>query len=180
MILLDSIFATPLMELNEALRRRFSFKDDRVVASNLTGHGGATGGRLENRILMTMVNLAPQPGAHQTRDPALPLTLDLTVMFVADFSGPLYIEALKILGAVIEFFHLKPAFTLQNTPDLDPTFERLTFELLSLSLDEIGTVFRAHGAPYQPAAFYRLIATPDPSARFEYPSAGPERIVREP
>ena len=85
-----------------------------------------------------------------------PVHLNLLVMFAANFSGAVYVEALKLIECVIAFFQARPVFTHVNTPALDPGIDQLSFEIENLSLSDLSNLWGVIGGRYLPSVLYRL------------------------
>ena len=77
-------------------------------------------------------------------------------MYVANFTGVKYPEALKLLSFTAAFFQGRPMFDQQNTPGLEPGIDRLTVELENLSIADLGNLWGILGGRYLPSLVYRM------------------------
>ena len=91
-------------------------------------------------------------GQTVTRQPSL--RLNLTIIVAAHFQK--YDEGLKYLGLVLTFFQSHPTFTREQSPSLDPRFERLSIELQSLSFEQLNQVWAVIGGKQLPSTIYRV------------------------
>ena len=57
---------------------------------------------------------------------------------------------------VVEFFQAQPVFTLQNTPGMDPTLERVIVDLWPTTISESSRIWSMFGGSYVPSVIYRL------------------------
>jgi hypothetical protein len=82
------------------------------------------------------------------------LKLNLHVLFAANFKQ--YDVGLRYLSQVLTFFQANPSFTQSDHPSLDARIARLTAELLSLTYEQLNSVWTYIGAKQLPSAIYRL------------------------
>jgi hypothetical protein len=80
--------------------------------------------------------------------------LNLYVLIVANFST--YETGLKYLSGAIRFFQSKNVFNQQNTAALDPSLEKLTVELMTLSFEQQNHLWGSLGGKYLPSVIYRV------------------------
>lgn len=89
-------------------------------------------------------------------DPQL-LTIDLLIAF--EFQT--YATSLAQLSKTIELFRRKPLFSsgTQGAPDATPfpaTLEKLAFEMVKLSFEELNHLWSVLGSAYLPSVLYRV------------------------
>jgi len=77
------------------------------------------------------------------------------VLVTASFSGN-YGEALKVLSNVVAFFQSKPSFNPQNSAGFPASMEKLSLELVNLSIHEVNNVWSILGAKYMPSIVYKM------------------------
>ena len=77
-------------------------------------------------------------------------------MFSAYFPNFNYVEALRYISLVIEFFQNNNIFEDANTPGLPENGNKIYSELLNISLDEINKLWGNIGANYVPSVSYKL------------------------
>ncbi|MEL6639444.1 MAG: DUF4255 domain-containing protein [Bacteroidota bacterium] len=102
-------------------------------------------------------------GRAEIRNPEL--KLNLYVLVSANFTredGDTtedYIEGLKQLSQVIEFFQGKNVFTNENSPylaSLDPSIQKLIVEFYSHSFEQMYNFWSVLGGNYLPSVLYRV------------------------
>lgn len=172
--MIDAALVSVTGELNEFLRAKFKLKDDRVVISSIVGQDGNPIVKEENRIIVTLINIEEEKIATPSypSQSAKPVYINLYALFSASFSPGLGVEALKFISAVAAFFQSKPFFQPQNTPDLDPNIEKMTFEIYNLSLQEQSNMWASIGAKCMPSVLYKIrtICINEALMQFEAPA----------
>lgn len=93
-------------------------------------------------------------GQHILLEPEL--KLNLHVIFAANFDVKNYDQALKYISHVLTFFQSHHAFTSVEYPALDPSIEKLTIELQSLSYEQLNQVWAFIGAKQLPSVIYKV------------------------
>lgn len=153
-------------QLNESLRRGFRSVEDPVVLSNLVDADGSAVPLAANKLAMFLLNVEREiasraPGRLDSGKGRIglqvpPLHVNLLLMFAANFSGPGYPEALKLIGATLAFFQSRPVFDHANSPELDRDIEKMVLELEPLGIADLGNVWGILGGHYVPSVMYRL------------------------
>ena len=82
------------------------------------------------------------------------LKLNLYILIVANFNT--YETGLKFLSGAIRFFQSKYVFTGENTPDLDPSIQKLIVDLFPLNFEQQNHLWGALGAKYLPSVMYKV------------------------
>ena len=77
-------------------------------------------------------------------------------MFSAYFPNFNYVEALRYISLVIEFFQINSTFDHSNTPGLPENASKIKTELFNISIDEINQLWGNIGANYIPSISYRF------------------------
>lgn len=164
-------------ELNQTMRISFGATDDLVIVSNLLEPDGGLAPQSADRVAAFLVSVERDPapprgpgridGLQRSAVVQPPMHLSLLVMFVANFSGSKYPEALKAISRTAAFFQGRPLFDRHNTPGLDPRLDRLSVELENLSLAELSHVWGVLGGRYMPSLLYRVRTVVVDSGRIE-------------
>jgi hypothetical protein len=154
-------------ELNTYLSTRMTPPDDGefVKMSRLVGDDGKY--ILTNKMAASIINIEEdrifksqtpdhtyKNGKHVVLEPEL--KLNLHVIFTAHENNDMYGEALKRISHVLTFFQSHPAFTPAEYPALDPSIEKLTMELQSLSYEQLNQVWAFIGAKQLPSVIYKV------------------------
>jgi hypothetical protein len=144
-------------ELNTYLDARFPTAEKAVVLSSLTMPDGALPPNVDNKIVVSLVNLeretarpyigAPKSGA---------ASAGLNVYFVVSACfGNNYSAALMLLSGALAFFETKPVFTSASSPALPLGLERLSVEQVNLDFQELHNLWGALGVKYLPSAVFK-------------------------
>jgi hypothetical protein len=153
-------------ELNSLLANRFQSNEDLAVLSSLANPDGSLPPAIENKLVLSLINVERDPSANAGCRPVRnvgeglgrvspPLGLNLLVLVTASFSSK-YGEALKVLSHVMAFFQAKPSFNAQNSAAFPASMEKLSVELVNLSIHEINNVWSILGAKYMPSIAYKV------------------------
>ena len=153
-------------ELNTYLSTQMTSTPEGVVRmSKLVDEAGKYA--FENSIVASIINIEEDRifksqtpdriytnGQHIVLEPEL--KLNLHVIFAANFEVKNYDQALKYISYVLMFFQSHPAFTSVEYPALDPSIEKLTIELQSLSYEQLNQVWAFIGAKQLPSVIYKV------------------------
>jgi len=118
----------------------------------------------KNKVLVSLVNVAeertyrsvetfekrPDGTGEQVKPP---LKVSLFMLFIANFAD--YEEAMKALGQVMGFFQNRPSFPFVSIPGLAGLSGRMTFELHSMTFEQINHLWGAIGSKYMPSVLYK-------------------------
>jgi hypothetical protein len=165
--MINKILSSVAGDLNQYLRARFNFSEDPVVMGNLIGLDGSVSVEGENKIVMTLINIEQEtniprafteiPISHTSRFSGTPpVFVNLFILIWAFFQNSNYNESLKMLSSVISYFQKKPTFTPHNTSGLNDNIEKITFEILNLSVNELSNLWGQLGGKYLPSIIYKL------------------------
>ena len=153
-------------ELNTYLSTQMTSTSEEVVRmSKLVDDAGKYA--FENSIAASIINIEEDRvfksqtpdriytnGQHIVLEPEL--KLNLHVIFAANFDVKNYDQALKYISYVLTFFQSHSAFTSVEYPALDPSIEKLTIELQSLSYEQLNQVWAFIGAKQLPSVIYKV------------------------
>ena len=166
--MIDKALNFLLGEINAFLGVHFGGPENAAVLSSLCNPDGSPPLVIDNKIVLSLVNIEKEtsmgsgsfvsrsPSAYSRTNPAL--HLNLYILISASFSGRphSYDSALKSLSHSITFLQSKPAFDAQNSPSFPAGFEKLTMEMVSLSMAELSTLWAVLGASYLPSVVYKM------------------------
>ncbi|SRR6266481_5448728 len=164
--MIDKAMNFIVSELNNVLSARFQPNENLAILSNLSNPDGTLPPRIENKIVLSLLNVEREAAANGGNWPTRsgpdnfgrvspPLALNLLLLVTASFSSN-YGEALKFLGNVMGFFQGKPSFNSQNSSTFPGEMEKLSVELVNLSIHEINNVWSILGAKYMPSVVYKM------------------------
>jgi hypothetical protein len=160
--MIDSVVETVANELNEFFRLKFGIIEDRVVVSNIVNQDGSAAIKDDNRVILSLVMIQEEKmGAYKSTvqispGGVKPVYLNLFLLFSASFNEKLNVDALKFISAVIAFFQNKPVFNQQNSSTLADGLEKLSFEILNMSIQEQSNLWSTLGAKYLPSIMYKV------------------------
>lgn len=80
--------------------------------------------------------------------------LNLYVLFAVNLSS--YLESLKRLSYIIQFFQYQNVFTSLRTPDLPDCVEKLILDLDTLSFQDLNNLWGIMGSKYLPSVLYKM------------------------
>lgn len=153
---LDSI----IKDLNQFLRRKYELKEDIAVISKVVNQDGSIPIMVENKIICSLigieqerVNLNYKPTNVQKN---APINLNMHLLFAANFQDTSYLQSLSLLSGLIAFFQGKKVFTSKNTPGLSSNTDKITLDIITISLKELTHLWGAIGAKYMPSIIYKI------------------------
>jgi len=163
--MIDKTLSFLLGELNGFLGTVFPASEPYAVLSSLAQQDGSPPPGIENKILITLINVERDTTAFAPNLPARteaglatrvnpPLNLNINFLISASFAAN-YLEALRFLSSSMGFFQSKPVFTPQNSPAFPRGLERLTVEMVNLSIPDLQNLWASAGAKYLPSALYK-------------------------
>jgi hypothetical protein len=167
--------------LNRELRMTFGLDDDLVVASNLTKMDGRVADNVNNKIVLSVINIEQETSVKSgfpvkaqgstKKGIASPLHLNIYLMVSVNFASTEYLEALRMLSAVIKTFQASSLFTKQSHPEMSDSLEKLTLETYNIPVNELSHIWDGIGAKYIPSTLYkmRMITLTDTKIRNEIP-----------
>lgn len=158
-------------EINLYFRSKLKINEDKAVLSGILSADGSVAIREENKIIITLVNVEKEAinGNNALPNVAVPLNINLYVLFSAYFSAGNYSEALRFLSFVMGYLQQKNVFSRSNTPQMDSHIVKLVFEMENLSTERMNNLWASLGAKYMPSVLYKMrMLTIDGSIVREY------------
>lgn len=153
--------------LNAQIYREYKLPEDRVVLTNLVDTSGSPEATAQNKVVMSVVNMehettATNMDAYRANGNggfgrfSPPLSLNMFLMFSANFTGKNYQDGLGYLNSVISFFQNNPVFDHQNSPQLSSNIQRLQMEFVNLKAHDLSHIWGALGSKYVPSVMYKV------------------------
>jgi hypothetical protein len=87
---------------------------------------------------------------------APPVTVNIYLMFSAYFPNFNYVESLRYISLVIEFFQNHNFFNNANTPLLSDNIDKLYAELYNVDINEVSRFWSSIGVNYIPSVAYKV------------------------
>jgi len=106
----------------------------------------------EDRISKTPQNYVRNGNDIIYKNPKL--YLNLYLLFSANLTS--YLESLKRLSYIIQFFQYKNVFNSVNSPDIPPGINELVLDLITLSYQDLNNLWGIMGSKYLPSAMYKV------------------------
>lgn len=164
--MIDKAMTFILGEINTLLTNRYQSSESPAVLSNLSNPDGTMSPAVENKIVLSLVNVEREAAANGSSWPMRaegdrfgrvnpPLGLNLLVLVTACFQSN-YAEGLKLLGNVMGLFQSKPSFNAQNSAGFPQTMDKLSVEMVNLTLHEVNNIWTIQGAKYMPSIAYKM------------------------
>ena len=157
--------------LNHELEMAFGKKNEpRVVARGLLNPDGSTVSTIDNRIVVSVISLEQETtrkhfenymndGSQNYGKVAPPVQLNLFVLISANYDNSTdaqYLEANKMLSAIIGVFQAQPYFTQKSNGLMKSPLEKLTFEIFNVPINELSHIWSGIGAKYLPSIIYKI------------------------
>jgi hypothetical protein len=159
--MIHNVITSVASKLNEFIKNKLSISDDTVIVSSLVDIKGNLNQDIENKISIFLLHIEEEKisknaGIKHSLGVNPPIKINLHVMFSAYFPNFNYVEALKYISLVIEFFQNNIIFDDSNTPGLPQNRSKIYAELFNISIDEINKLWGNIGANYVPSVSYKL------------------------
>jgi len=153
--------------LNHEIKMAYGIDENRVVLSSLISPDGTISDSIENKIVISVVNLEHETivkslnnyvsGDNNTFGKlAPPVYLNVYLLISANYNSANYIEALKMLSSVIGVFQANTYFTKERNPNMQLPLEKLTFEIFNLPINDLSHIWSGIGAKYVPSILYKV------------------------
>lgn len=147
--------------LDEFIKNKLSISEDTVVISSLVDMSGNMNQEIENKIAVFLINIEEEKitknGQFQSSPGmAPPVTVNIYLMFSAYFPNFNYVESLRYISLVIEFFQNHNFFNNANTPLLSDNIDKLYAELYNVDINEVSRFWSSIGVNYIPSVAYKV------------------------
>ncbi|MDQ3108299.1 MAG: DUF4255 domain-containing protein [Bacteroidota bacterium] len=157
--MIDTSLTTITAELNTYIRTKFSLSTDAVIMSDIPltepDEDAAS------PLFVTLISIEEDKLGTQKHSPKKKfVSLNLYVLFSANFTASNNVDALKYISAVISFFGAKPEFKAENTPGLDPSIEEISFDIHNLTFQERDNMWSSIGVRSRPSVLYKVYGVP--------------------
>lgn len=169
--MIDKVLGFITTYINQEIKMSFGLTDNKVIASSLINPDGSLTDNIENKIIISVINLEHETTTKmmgnfvaspdsQYGQVAPPVYLNIYLLFSANYMAANYMESLKMLSAVIGILQAVPYFERRDYPVMDPSIDKLAFEIFNVPINELSHIWSGIGAKYVPSIIYkvRLIA----------------------
>lgn len=159
--MIHSVLPSIIGSLNEYIRNELNLQEDMVLLTNPVDIKGNVNSQIENKLCVFLQSLEEERliknGSYQTNGGMNPpMHFSLYLMFVANFPDPNYLESLRYISLVLEYFQGTRVFDRSNSPLLSVNVERISMEYVNLSIPELNNIWSLFGLKYMPSVLYKL------------------------
>ena len=154
--------------VNQHLMRTFGLNEDVVVVSNILEQDGTVATHVNNKIVVSLVNIEEESVLRNSRTPpsrqgagrmvetSPPIYVNLYLMFASYFSGSNYQEGLKFISNTIFYLQGQSVFNQHNSPGLDSALDKLTVEIHNLDITDLSNLWGVLSGKYLPSVLYKV------------------------
>ena len=146
--------------VNLYVKNRLLIDDDVVVVRNLVDIKGSVSEGIQNKISVFLLSVEEDKTSKTkslTRVVNNPvIILNVNIMFAAYFTNNSYVESLRYISLVIEFFQKNPNFYFSDTPGLPLSNPKVHVEIYNLNMPDTMRLWGAIGTKYLPSCAYRI------------------------
>jgi len=134
--------------------------DDVVVVRNLVDLKGSVSDGIQNKVAVFLLSIDEDKTSKNksvsrvVNNPVI--ILNINVMFAAYFANNSYVESLRYISLVIEFFQKNPVFYLADTPGLPLSNPKVHIEIYNLEMPDTMRLWGAIGTKYIPSCAYKI------------------------
>ena len=159
--MIHNVVSSIIALLNEFIKNELNLQEDVVLLTNLVDIKGNVNPQIENKLCVYLQHLEEERviknGSYQTNGGINPpMHFSLYLMFIANFPDPNYLESLRYISLVLEFFQGNKVFDRSNLPLLSANVDRLGMEYVNLDSKELNNIWSLLGLKYMPSALYKL------------------------
>lgn len=165
--MIDTAISHIAGELNQFLKRSFDLDEDVVVVSNILEQDGTVASHVNNKIVVSLVNIQKDTVPFQQQNLASvgsarsvvsspPVFFNLYLMFASYFSGNNYQEGLKFISNTINYFQSQPVFDRSNSPGLTGNIDKLILDIENLNMNDLSGLWGMLSGKYLPSILYKV------------------------
>lgn len=159
--MVHKVVPSVIASLNEYIRNEYNLQENMVVLTNPVDMNGKLNPQIDNKLCVfvqhfeeekLLKNAAYQANAGMNP----PMHFNVYLMFIANFPDPNYLESLRFISIVLEFFQGIRVFDRSNTPMLSANVEKIAFEYVNLDTEAMRNIWGMIGLKYMPSLIYKL------------------------
>jgi len=158
--MIHNVITSIAIKLDEFIKNKLSVNNDTVIVSSLVDIKGNLNQDVENKISIFLIHVEEETitknATKFSQGNSPPVKINIMLMFSAYFPNFNYVEALRYVSLVIEFFQITNVFDDSNAEGLPLNANRIRCELFNISIDEIGKLWGNIGANYVPSVCYKF------------------------
>ncbi|MFA8434716.1 MAG: DUF4255 domain-containing protein [Marinifilaceae bacterium] len=149
-------------KLNEHLKGRYNSPEEMVTVSAMSSASGAEMDEIQNKMVLSLVNLERETamgiGAVYSRMPSdmvkvsrPPWHLNLVFVAASVFNDKQYLQSLRVLSSVLEFFQAQNVFFFTSWESNVKKEWKITVEPVNLNYQELTNLWSVLGGKYYPS-----------------------------
>ncbi len=159
--MINNVIVSIADRLNEFIKSKLSISEDNVIVSGLLDANKNLNPEAENKLSVFLLNIEEDKVIkninHQSSPGQNPqIIINLYVMFAAYFNPSNYIESLRYVSMVIEFFQNYSVFDSSNTPLLSDDVGKIYVEISNVSIKDVQDLWTNIGTSYVPSIAYKF------------------------
>ena len=153
--------------VNQQLMRSYGLNEDVVVVSNILEQDGTVATHVNNKIVLSLVNIEKESVAMAQQSAggssalravvtSPPIHFNLYLMFASYFSGSNYQEGLKFISSTIGYLQGQSIFDQHNSPGLDRNISKLVLDIYNLDITDLSNLWGVLSGKYLPSILYKM------------------------
>ena len=158
--MIHNIITAISAKANQYIKNKLSIDEDVVIVKSLIDIKGNLNQGIENKISVFLLSIEEEKLAKNKstlRSVSNPsININMNIMFASYFTDSNYIESLRYVSLIIDFFQRNPIFDHTNTPGLPVNVPRLHSEIYNLNMPDTMRLWGAIGTKYVPSCAYRI------------------------
>lgn len=159
--MIHNVITSIAIKLDEFIKNKLSITDETVIVNSLVDIKGNLNQDIENKISIFLLHIEEEKliknsTIKYSSGATPPVTVNLHVMFSAYFPNFNYVEALRYVSLVIEFFQVNNIFDHSNTLGLPVNANKIKAEIYNISIEDTSKLWGNIGANYVPSISYKF------------------------
>lgn len=150
--------------LNQHLKNRNPESANKVIVSNLVENDWPL---TEDKIVLFLLQIDEESSLKNSgikrslsgsdfSNSGAPMYLNLHVFFCMNFKKDKYLEGLKYLSWIVNFFQANKTIKLPTSAGFSNDSNKITVELCKTSYDQMSNIWSAIGSKLMPSALYQI------------------------
>jgi len=158
--MIHNIITSIAGRVNQYIKNKLSIDEDIIIVRSLVDAKGNISQGIENKIVVFLLSFEEEKLAKNlTAAKSMSnhsVNININIMFAAYFSDVNYVESLRHVSLVIDFFQRNPIFRSSDTTGLPQSVPKLHVELYNLNMPDTMRLWGAIGTKYIPSCAYRI------------------------
>lgn len=145
---------------NEYIKNKLGVDEDIVIVRSLVDLKGNVSQGIENKVSVFLLSIEEEKLAKNSSSNRVinnpTINININIMFAAYYPDLNYVESLRYVSLVIEFFQRNPIFNFSNTRGIPVNVPRLHVEIYNLNMPDTMRLWGAIGTKYIPSCAYKI------------------------